>query len=450
MQENEFEKQVQQKMDELKLHPSGAVWQKIEVKIKKEKRRRWILFFLPVILIGFLYGGYLLVNRSNSTHPTKQHLSKNLIEKNVLIEKTKPGIDSVKNTAIIENKNPIPETLITKKNGKQKIKIQGKLKITIDHDSDKSFTKDISINKKVSDTTQNIIENGSLSSNIKNPEQEKILPVEETKHDSTTILKEETANPIMIDSIKNNEEKKNENVTDTSHKDKVAPNKHLWSWGFSFSAGTSGMANNLLGSLFGSQDKSLSSNFSAIPSPVTPPPIPTAALIRPSIAFLTGISVERKIHKLIFTSGLNYKLFSTTNTTGTDSANYFRATSNVNTYHNFYHYIEFPVGIKIQIVSSKKIKLNWNIGFSISQLIGSNALQFNNSTGLYYHDNSLLNKTQIGFNTGLDIVLFSKQKRSLLIGPYLNYGISKIASEGYNKHHFVFTGLRFQYFFGKK
>jgi hypothetical protein len=226
----------------------------------------------------------------------------------------------------------------------------------------------------------------------------------------------------------------------------ITPNKHLWSWGFSLFVGVSGMANNL----FGSQDKNSASAFLSSAFPAASGSTATPSLIRSSIAFLTGVSVERKIHKIIFTTGLNYKLFSTTNTTGTDSANYFRATSNINTYHNFYHYIELPVGIKFQIVNSKKIKLNWNIGSSIAQLIGSNALQFNNITGLYFHDNSLFNKTQFGFNTGLDIALFSKQNRSLLIGPYFNYGISKIASQGYNKHHFTFTGLRAQIIFRKK
>ena len=78
------------------------------------------------------------------------------------------------------------------------------------------------------------------------------------------------------------------------------------------------------------------------------------------------------------------------------------------------------------------------------------ALQFNYSRGLYYRDNSLFNKTQTGFNTGLDIGFSSKQKTSFLIGPYLNYGITKIANEGYNKHHFTFIGLKAQYLFRKK
>ncbi len=152
--------------------------------------------------------------------------------------------------------------------------------------------------------------------------------------------------------------------------------------------------------------------------------------------------------KTVLSTGLLYKRFSTTNKVGVDSAAFFRAYNYLNTYHNFYHYIELPVGLKFQLAGFKKAKLYLNTGFSISRLITAKALQYNNSTGLYYHDNSLFNKTQIGFNTALDIAFFSKQKSSILIGPYYNYGISKIAREGYNKHHFTFIGLRAHYLFG--
>ena len=50
MRENEFEKQVQQKMGDLDLSPSDAVWTAVERRIRKEKKRRfifwWPLFFL--------------------------------------------------------------------------------------------------------------------------------------------------------------------------------------------------------------------------------------------------------------------------------------------------------------------------------------------------------------------------------------------------------------------
>ena len=78
MQENEFEKRVQQKMDELKIAPSDAVWQKIEPQIRKEKRRRWLLIFLPVMFIGLLYGGYVLLTSNDPDPKPHQQVTKNL------------------------------------------------------------------------------------------------------------------------------------------------------------------------------------------------------------------------------------------------------------------------------------------------------------------------------------------------------------------------------------
>jgi len=86
----------------------------------------------------------------------------------------------------------------------------------------------------------------------------------------------------------------------------------------------------------------------------------------------------------------------------------------------------------------------------VSQLISSNALQYNQNSGWYYKDNTLFNKTQIGLNTALSASLFSRQKNSVLIGPYFYYSASSLANEGlYNKKHFVFTGLRAEIIFGK-
>ena len=108
------------------------------------------------------------------------------------------------------------------------------------------------------------------------------------------------------------------------------------------------------------------------------------------------------------------------------------------------------MSLKFQLGNEKHLPLSWQAGISISELISSNALQLNSSTGYYYKDNSLLNKTQVGFNTAFLLTLFSKQKNSILIGPYFYYDASKIANEGlYDKKHFVFTGLHTQIIFGK-
>ena len=51
MQENNFEKQVQQKTDELKLKPSDEVWSKIAVVIAKRKTDRRIFAILLLLLL---------------------------------------------------------------------------------------------------------------------------------------------------------------------------------------------------------------------------------------------------------------------------------------------------------------------------------------------------------------------------------------------------------------
>ena len=52
---NEFEKQVQQKMNELHFVPSDAVWRQVEKQINERKKRR--LPFLWLMLLGVLLGG---------------------------------------------------------------------------------------------------------------------------------------------------------------------------------------------------------------------------------------------------------------------------------------------------------------------------------------------------------------------------------------------------------
>ncbi|MBA2562300.1 MAG: hypothetical protein H0V14_05190, partial [Chitinophagaceae bacterium] len=78
MQENKFEKQVQQKLDELKLDPSDVVWQNIYAKIRKEKRRRGVFIF-PILFFVFLCGGTWLWFLNNQTK--EQQLAKKFIAK---------------------------------------------------------------------------------------------------------------------------------------------------------------------------------------------------------------------------------------------------------------------------------------------------------------------------------------------------------------------------------
>jgi hypothetical protein len=67
MHDPEFEKHVQKKMEELQFNPSGEVWTKVEQEIKKEKRRRpllWI-FLLGGLLLSAGYWALVAGNKNN-------------------------------------------------------------------------------------------------------------------------------------------------------------------------------------------------------------------------------------------------------------------------------------------------------------------------------------------------------------------------------------------------
>ncbi|HEY0749958.1 MAG TPA: hypothetical protein VGD26_02305, partial [Chitinophagaceae bacterium] len=77
MQEQNFEKQVQQKMEELNLTPSAPVWQKVNEEIRKKKdRRRLILWLFLFLLVGGGTVTWLVMDKpakeSIATSPVKE------------------------------------------------------------------------------------------------------------------------------------------------------------------------------------------------------------------------------------------------------------------------------------------------------------------------------------------------------------------------------------------
>jgi hypothetical protein len=73
MHDPEFEKKVQQKMEELEFSPSEAVWTNLERRINTDKKRRlplfW-LFFLPGLLLG-AGGAYIVLSPASHTSGTR-------------------------------------------------------------------------------------------------------------------------------------------------------------------------------------------------------------------------------------------------------------------------------------------------------------------------------------------------------------------------------------------
>ena len=51
MQENNFEKQVRERLDELRFQPTAPVWQQVSAHIRKRRKRRRLAYFTLAALI---------------------------------------------------------------------------------------------------------------------------------------------------------------------------------------------------------------------------------------------------------------------------------------------------------------------------------------------------------------------------------------------------------------
>jgi hypothetical protein len=459
MEQNNFEKHVQQKMDELKISPSESAWLNIEKRISKHGKQRKIAFILFFSALFFLTGGYWLFNSTKNTNaiPGKQA---SFIKNHAEILKEKK-LDSSFNLAVISNKgdsdsneNSIskissPYNIKNAKNKKPIILIHKKSEIILNESFLKSETKNEIFSDNKINKRPDVQDLPNLENKQNNFLHEKIGLAKQDKKSN-----EEFGNS----SPEKNNQDSIENITsllkirerDSSFSDKnpnislIENQKRKWKFGITFSGGMSFLANGFL-DVNNNDNNYMSAPNSGSTGGYTPPsslPVNT----RGSLAFIGGAFFEKNIsEKTKISLGVNYKYFSTVSKTGSkiDSALIaYNSTAYTNNYRNNFNYLEFPVSLKFKLNKNKLLPLFWNAGINISQLISSNALQFKTNNGVYYIDNLLFNKTQLGFSTGFSATLFPQQKYPVSIGPYFYYNASRLANQGlYGKKHFNFIGI---------
>ena len=95
MSDHNFEKQIQQKLDELKIPPSDHLWSSVEARIRKDRRRRRGVIFFPLFLLLLVAAGsyFGLQNYLSSTNNS--------------VSKSTPAIATRDNT---DNNNSTTET----------------------------------------------------------------------------------------------------------------------------------------------------------------------------------------------------------------------------------------------------------------------------------------------------------------------------------------------------
>jgi hypothetical protein len=446
MEENKFEKQVEQKMVEFTVQPSEAVWQKIESRIEKKKpSRKFLIFFL-------LFTGLLSAGIWYATREPKDTAKYNLTSSHIPIKN-----DSAKTIHDDESKSTIKSPILTPGTGFNKTASVLKIRAYKQPGKNEKITAvtraatRVSINSQQANTSGETREFQSTVVNVQAPpgpagnEASQQMLSKRLADDTASSVSSNVSKVTPNDSSKQSVSKL---VTDTSIELKIkstafSKSSNKWQTGFVFSMGISGVGNNFPG-LSNSAASLYTNGGGVVPGSFT------QSATRAGFGFTIGIKEEKKIsRKLSIVTGLNFTSLNTSNKVGTDSSRLSTIDAKSN-YINHYNFIELPLSLKFDLSNNKNFPVYWQAGFTIGQFIGSNALQFNQVTGIYYQDNSIFNKTQLGLSTGLLTALGSKQKNPILFGPWVYYGASKIATEGmYNQKHFVFVSLRAEIKLGK-
>jgi hypothetical protein len=494
--QNEFEKQVQQKMEELKFTPSAPVWKHIEEQIRPKKDRRRMIFWLPllVLLAGGLYWWFQAPSSILSG------------KSDTVFSKTPPAADPVSPAATATHRGSSPNT-DTKKNGSEVAKAPigkdaqestkqveepqkqntvslpslttGQKSITVtkqgrpvasekDHKPNR-ISGEMNSDRKENTSTKTpdadekapynkrFFDKDNSSKEVIGSKKEKSFPTSENamvqtpeqKRPDSSVATGASRPATVHDSV----QKKIDSVTTVPQTMPVKKAKPAagWNWGIVGRVGTSAVADGLF--LYPDYRNVFS-------SPLTNGGTPAVSYREPStpkngIMFSVGASLTKKLSRRIsFSTGLQYDFYSTLISVGQmirqdtfARADYSVASfySNSGTYftnyRNQYHFVSIPVQLNWQV--ARKLPLYIGAGLALQQLVYTNALVYSDHSGIYYKDKNAFHKTQLFTGADLQYRVWNTHRFALLAGPHIQYAITSLEKEDANKH-LVTWGLKTQ------
>jgi len=470
--QNEFEKQVQQKMEELKLVPSAPVWQKVEMQIRQKRDRRRLILWIP--LLALLLGGGLWFGIDQYSNDVRNN-EKDIESTNVQLQK---------------KSNVAPEQNVTNKpNEESRSKIELKEGVVSQTHSDKNIT------GKSQTNTLSTIEN-SYSEKRRIEKGNSIIKQRKAPFENKTDAVETKVSDEGIDeeSMRVQQSNKQSGTVDTTlafknldtaattvnndkviEESKTVPQKNdsnvirqtakkqsfsKWKYALAFSAGRSGSGRlNLFNGFFGGQK---SMDYAASPSggQVYYPP----SEVKKRGSFGIAVLAKKQLTKRSsFSTGLQYNYYSSSMLVGNrvsrdtmlgqyNVSQYYlnyptnNAAITFESYHNRYHFVSLPLAIDWQLL--RKVPLNLSTGLSFQYLVKTNGLMFDFSRQAYFHNKDAFSRFQLFSDLGLTYSIRVKNT-SIAVGPGLQYGLSRL-EKGNSNHHLFMYGLKAQWSFNKK
>lgn len=476
---NEFEKNVQREMDEFKLHPSDEVWIKIDARIRENKRKRRVLFFILFSSIALMLGGYGIYNLpSNNIRPESQN---KLSEGSGPNDENKTGNSkddghnkqtiTIKPNIPVENNKPTNKTLAVS-NQKQ---ISGSFK---ENKHVTSILKGNSVSQKGNLATvktnqegqQNITTSeGTIKENSDNSFLNQQLITDNNQNET---IKTENKNLTLSDTTGSKLERPTDirsvQVMGKTKGDKVS---NKITWGINFSAGRSVITEDAFS--FKSSYAVADMQYSAPGSSQGGTPSTggggsggsayyrySQSQNEPAFAFKAGINARKNISKRSSVSaGLGYSYLADKIKIGTNQASSqssmalsYYSGSPQKTHTDQFHFLELPLIYTWRVTNNADHFLSLHAGAAPSYLLKTNALVYDTAMGgIYYYNKNFVTKTHFNFISGISYQFNNKKNLEFSIGPQFTFDVTKVFKSDLDKRkYFLYTGIDARVFFEKK
>ncbi|HEY2726977.1 MAG TPA: hypothetical protein VGI61_07375 [Parafilimonas sp.] len=488
MQENEFEQQLKKAMEDFRLSPSASVWEKVKQKLDEKKRRKIPFFFL---LAATLVTGYFInyISKQHQQISTEVATDKNKSNHKTIAADLK-GSNKL-NKEVNAAKQSFQDTSLTDKTKhlQYNLNLYNKEKVI------KQINSDVVINEKIKQVNRSIIPIGKNNSNNSKQQlnaqnlKENIntdalnnisvhqpsipLSSQAINNDSTAIA----AHQNIDGTVKNINNTKTGSLAATGNA-QPSNSKHAtikpvriyknpnWKFGFTASYGRSKLIENTK-QFSGIAPQYLNSNIGATPS--------LAAVVSKthpfssSDAYSFGVVIQKKIFKTGYvSSGLNFThlsakasvnnkidsslIIQTSNDIRSFYAvnGYYQAGS-LKTFASNYNFIELPVSFQQYFFQKKQTSLSYNAGFSVRQLLSSNAIIYNPNNNIYFSKDNFFHKTQFQLSAGLNVEINTGKNNSIFIGPQFSYSLFNLPKNNNSgSFHFINYGLQAGFLLHKK
>jgi Outer membrane protein beta-barrel domain len=462
MQNREFEKSVQQKMEELKLPPSAALWDKVEAALpaQKKPRRRLLIFWL---LAAGLAGSLILKHYFYNSGTAAQQNASAAIETPVIApaQPGKPAPPVKTKTASIqsgEENSGNPAATTAAGNSRQQSSIQ--TVIPAGKKYNRTHTAASAAGNEVYHTAESKKAHTKSATKVKVKAPGAVSDSGETTAETTgetvtaniaVAAAADTAMEVAVQ--KAAPQPKQDSLLQTAakpaHKKQLA--KKGWQFGLHAAAGTTVVKDGF----FTGQPASYNTAYAAALNQAPPitsinnntaPAVPTTGA-----AFAIGLAAQKQLAgRWAIVTGLHYLYQSTAMRVGqrVDSAvtvrydanksinpgSYYR-TGNSKKYTNDFHLLELP--LLLQYTISKKVPVYAEAGVTASYLLHSNALVYNAGNATYFTDGAVFNRLLVSASAGAGLRVLQKTNYPVSIGFQFRQGMGAVIKPGFGKQYFV-------------